>query len=358
MRVVAIANQKGGCGKTTTAINLSACLAQKKERVLVVDLDPQGHSTIGLLGTQSDFEASVYDLLCPPEGGRVEVQQVCQPISDHLDLIPSEIILSAAEQKLSGKEGREYRLRSVLSGLADDYDFVVIDCPPNLGLLTFNALLAAAEVVIPIDISYFSLHGLNKLLDTINLLSRKCGHSLIMNALVTNYDRRLRLSEEILNEAKRNFNEHLFTSIISTSVKLKEAIGFGKPITKYSPASSGCRDYMALSEEIIRGEYLFESTGAPSPDAQAPRKTKEGVLFSCFAPGARTVQLAGDFNRWKPEKEPLFNLSGRGLWQKSVPLQPGQYQYKYVIDGNWVLDPVNTKTIPGPLGPNSVFEYE
>ena len=358
MRVVAIANQKGGCGKTTTAINLSACLAQKKQRVLLVDLDPQGHSTIGLLGTQSDFQASIYDLLCPPEGGKVTVQQVSEPISDHLDLIPSEIILSAAEQKLAGKEGREYRLRSALSGLGDDYDFVVIDCPPNLGLLTFNALLAAAEVVIPIDISYFSLHGLSKLLETINLLSKKCGHSLIMNALVTNYDRRLRLSEEILTEVKRNFNEHLFTSIISTSVKLKEAIGFGKPVTEYSPSSSGCRDYQSLSEEIIRGEYLPENAEVPSLDAQSPRKIKEGVLFSYIAPGARAVHLVGDFNRWNPEKEPLFNLSGRGLWQKSVRLQPGEYQYKYIIDGNWVLDPANPKTISGPLGPNSVFEYE
>ena len=358
MRVVAIANQKGGCGKTTTAINLSACLAQKKQKVLLVDMDPQGHSTIGLLGTQSDFQASVYDLLCPPEGKRIQVQQVSEHISDYLDLIPSEIILSAAEQKLAGKDGREYRLRSALSDLGDGYDFVVIDCPPNLGLLTFNALLAAGEVVIPIDISYFSLHGLNKLMDTINLLNKKCGHSLVMNALVTNFDRRLRLSEEILNEAKRNFNAHLFTSIISTSVKLKEAIGFGKPITEYSPTSSGCRDYLSLSEEIIRGEYLSENTEVISRDAQTPRKTKEGVLFSCFAPGAHAVQLAGDFNRWNPEKEPLFNLSGRGLWQKSVPLQPGRYQYKYVIDGNWVLDPANTKTISGPLGPNSVFEYE
>jgi chromosome partitioning protein len=286
------------------------------------------------------------------------VQQVSKSISDHLDLIPSEIILSTAEQKLAGKEGREYRLRSLLSALGDDYDFVVIDCPPNLGLLTFNALLGASEVVIPVDISYFSLHGLGKLLEIINLLGRRCDHSVTMNALITNYDRRLKLSEWVLAEVKRHFNEHLFTTVISTSVRLKEAIRFGKPITEYSPACSGCRDYMALSEEIIRGEYLDSDPQTRCLDAQPPRKIKEGVLFSCFAPDARAVRLAGDFNRWNPENEPLFDLSGCGLWQKTVPLPPGRYQYKYVVDGNWVLDPANPKTIPGPLGPNCVFEYE
>jgi chromosome partitioning protein len=305
-----------------------------------------------------DFQTGVYELLCPPEGESVAVEQVSKPISDHLDLIPSEIILSAAEQKLAGKEGREYRLRFALSGLGDAYDFVVIDCPPSLGLLTLNGLLAASEVVIPVDISYFSLHGLGKLLEIINLLSKKCGHSVMMNALITNYDRRLRLSEWILTEAKRHFNEHLFTAIISTSAKLKEAMRFGKPITEYSPACSGCRDYLALSEEIIRGDYLSNGTEVRCVDARPPRKIKEGVLFSCFAPDARAVRLAGDFNKWNPEKEPLFNLSGRGLWQKTVPLPPGRYQYKYVVDGNWVLDPANPKTTLGPLGPNCVFEYE
>ena len=177
-----------------------------------------------------------------------------------------------AEQKLAGKEDRVYRLRSALSSLGDDYDFVVIDCPPNLGLLTFNALLAAGEVVIPIDISYFSLHGLGKLSEIINLLRKECGHRITMNALITNYDRRLRLSEEILVEVKRHFNEHLFNSIISTSVKLKEAIRACKPITEYSPSCSGSRDYLSLSEEIIRGEYLNENIEVPSIDALPPQK--------------------------------------------------------------------------------------
>ena len=324
--------------------------------MLLIDIDPQGHSTLGFHVSQADFQTSIYDLLCPEDGKNVPIQETILSISDYLDLIPSEVILSAAEQKLAGTEGREYRLRSALSNLNNAYDYVIIDCPPNIGFLTFNAFLTSTESIIPIDISYFALHGLGKLLETLHIVSKKCNHSLIINALVTNYDKRLRLSEEILEEIKRHFQDHFFKSYIRTNVKLKEAIGFGKPITEYYTSCSGYRDHMALCEEVMKGEYLQRDTQLADQKPYAPRKVQGGILFSYFSPDALSVYLTGNFNNWAPDVEPLFNISGNGLWQKIVPLPPGKYQYKFVVDGNWYLDPTNPNSSSGSLGHNSIFE--
>jgi len=356
MRVIAIANQKGGCGKTTTAINLSACLAKQKQKVLLIDIDPQGHSSLGFNITQSDFQTSIYDLLCPEDEKNIPIQDTILSISEHLDLIPSEVILSAVEQKLAGKEGREYRLQNALSDLHNAYDFVVIDCPPNIGLLTFNAFLSATEAIIPIDISYFALHGLGKLLETLHIINKKCNHSLKINALVTNFDKRLKLSEEILEEVKRNFQENFFKTCIRTNVKLKEAIGFGKPITEYYTYCSGYRDYTALCDEVMEGKYLKQKTQLADQKLCAPKKVNGGVLFSYFSSDALSVYLTGNFNNWAADAEPLFNISGDGLWQKVVPLPAGKYQYKFVVDGDWHLDPANPKSSSGELGNNSIFE--
>ncbi|MGA1874310.1 MAG: AAA family ATPase [bacterium] len=356
MRVIAIANQKGGCGKTTTAINLSACLAAKKQKVLLIDMDPQGHSTLGLNFFQPDIQACIYDLLCPEDGKSISPQEAVLSVSEGLDLIPSDVILSAAEQKLAGKDGRECRLRSVLSHIKDAYDFIILDCPPNIGLLTFNAFLAATEVIIPIDMSYFALHGQKKLLETLHIVNKKCNHFLIINALATNYDRRSKLSDTILKKIQRHFRSHLFQSVIHSNVKLKEAIGLGRAITDYHLTCSGYRDYMALSEEVLAGRYLHGHTEKIDPALCAPQKVEGGVLFSFYSPHALSVYLTGDFNKWIPDAEPLFNLSGNGLWQKVVPLPPGRYQYKYIVDGNWQLDPANPDKCSGPLGNNSYFE--
>ena len=355
MRVIAIANQKGGCGKTTTSVNLSACLTEKKQKVLLIDIDPQGHSTLAYNISQRDFQASIYDLFCPDEGKSISIKDTIIKISDYLDLIPSEVILSAVEQKLSGKEQREYKLRSGLAELNNSYDFVILDCPPNIGLLTFNAFLASTEVIIPIDISYFALHGLGKLLETLHIIRKKCDHHLVINALAANYDKRIRLSEEILNIIKKQFHSHFFSSVIHTNVKLKAAVSFGKPITEYNTHCSGYHDYLALSEQVIKGSYLQKQK--VDRKICLPQKVDGGVLFSYFSPEALSVCITGDFNEWSSNAEPLFNLSGNGLWQKFIPLPPGQYQYKYVVDGDWHLDPANPKTISGPLGKNSLFKY-
>lgn len=357
MRIMAIANQKGGCGKTTTAINLSACLAYHKKKVLLIDLDPQGHSTIGFHVTNREMN-SIYDLLCPENGQSPSIEETIVSISDCLDLIPADVILSAAEHKLAGKEGREYRLRSVLSSLSRTYDFIILDCPPNIGLLTFNAFLAATEVIIPIDISFFSLHGLGKLLETLHLINKKCRHTLTINALVTSYDKRIRLSQEIVEEIKRYFQEHIFQSIIRNNVKLKEAISFGKPITEYHQACSGYHDYMALAGEVLEGKYLHHQDHSMDKKENSPKRVKEGVLFSFYSLEALSVYLTGDFNNWANHAEPLFNISGNGLWQKIVPIEAGTHQYKFIVDGNWQLDPANPKTISGPLGNNSLLEFD
>ncbi len=354
MRIISIANQKGGCGKTTTAINLSACLADYGKKVLLIDVDPQAHATLGLGIKPGDFEYSIYDIITSFSGDLQTIKDSLLKINPNLQLIPSEVILSASEQNLSQKKERELRLSKAISSIAHEYDFIILDCPPNIGLLTFNAFLASQEVIIPIETSFFSLHGLGKLLETINLISRKCGHKLIVNALATIYDCRTRISEEVISEIKRCFRNSYFKTIIRINVKLKEAASFGLPITEYCRKCSGYDDYMALCKEVI--QLNVKAAKAARREIGPPKKMQEGVLFSLYSPQASTVSLAADFNEWKPEREPLFDLVGDGIWQKIVDLKPGRYQYKFVVDGKWIKDPNNPTVYSGPFGENSICD--
>ncbi|MBN2372954.1 AAA family ATPase [bacterium] len=356
MRIITIANQKGGCGKTTTAINLSACLAQNGKKVLLIDVDPQAHATLGLGVKPGDFDYSLYDILTNFSGDIQAIKESILNISPNLSLIPSEVILSAAEQNLSQKKEREFRLSKAIEPVASDYDFIILDCPPNVGLLTFNALLAAHEVIIPIESSFFSLHGLGKLMETINLISRKCGHKLRVKALTTIYDCRTRISEEVLAEIKRCFQESVFKTIIRVNVKLKEAASFGKAITDYCQKCTGYVDYMDLCMEVINMELKTVVEAAKDKKIASPKKLENGVLFKIYSPQASNVFLAGDFNGWKPEREPLFDIKGDGVWQRIVDLEPGRHQYKFVVDGKWIKDPENPDILEGPFGENSICD--
>jgi chromosome partitioning protein len=313
--------------------------------------------------------------------------------------------------------GKEDRLSQVLEGIRDEYDYVIVDCPPSIGLLTFNALKACSEAIIPVEPSFFSLQGIARQMETIDLLSRTTGHDIQARALVTLYSTRSEFGKGIAEEIRRHLEERSFDTVVRFSVKLPESAGHAVPISEFSPHSAGFADYRSLAREIISQEtrtvaQTIEQTAEPesepfvaeleavvtelepveaeleavveseaviagaeedsgAPGAAASKTTgvaaatqaalptgiEEGVVFSIEAPNAKCVQLAGDFNGWTAEGSEM-ELSG-GVWKKVVPLTPGLYLYRYVVDGVWMTDPLNVKVQLTPWGAqNSVFVFK
>jgi chromosome partitioning protein len=279
MKVIASANQKGGCGKTTTAINLSSSLSLKGQRVLLVDFDPQAHATMGLNVKPADLEKSIYDIVTPKKEEPLEIEDILIPIKDNFDLAPSNIILSAFEQELSGLEGREDRLLRAIQPLKEKYDYIVIDCPPSIGHLCFNALRAAEEVIIPIDMSLFSLRGVSKLIEIIILLKNKVGHEVKSRALITMFDRRTRYSRIVLEKVKTEFQSNVFETVIRYNIRLRETADFGLPVGDYDKHSIGHEDYENLADEILRSDaarmYEYPSTLNTAQDIL--QKTEEYI---------------------------------------------------------------------------------
>lgn len=447
MRIIAIANQKGGCGKTTIVINLAACLAREGQRTLAVDLDPQGHCALGLLVPEEQVEVSVADvLLAQQDHEPVDLSRVTWQISSHFDLIPAKIDLAKLEQKLAGVPGREQRLACMLDQVRDKYDFALIDTPPTVGFLTQSALAAADEVIVPVDTGYFSLHGLSKQLDTIRELRAETGRYLSVRIVANLYDVRTKLAREILAELRKRHGDAMFASFINFNTKLKESTSLGQPITEYDPASSGCRDFVKFARELIalgngksaatmpaaalstanaldtitpstptpsigtaavasprsaptavasssgqqvlleraealaanaskllattetllgpgRKSGLPATTGTPAQRTEekieliyGPRAVEHGVVFVVAAAGANSVRIAGDFNDWNPDRTPMQPLRD-GAFFARLPLGPGRYNYRYVVDGHWMRDPANPRMEMNPYGEmNSVLE--
>jgi len=254
MRVIASANQKGGCGKTTTAINLSSSLSVKGQKVLLIDFDPQAHATMGLNVKPSDLEKTIYDVITPKKNWLWGIEDILLPVKDNFDLAPSSLILSAFEQELSGLERREDRLFRAIQPLKEKYDFIVIDCPPSIGHLSFNALRACDEVIIPIDMSLFSLRGVTKLIEIIILLKDKIGHDINSRALITMYDRRTRYSRIVLEKVQAEFGNNVFDTVIRYNIRLRETADLGLPVGDYDKNAIGHKDYENLAEEVIRSE--------------------------------------------------------------------------------------------------------
>jgi chromosome partitioning protein len=396
-------------------------------------MDPQAHCAVGLAVPEEQIEQSIYDVLIGTGRGEpMRINEILWQICERFELAPSSIDLAAFEQQMTGIVDRENCLRKVLDRLKDEYDYVIIDCPPSVSLLTFNALRASTDVIVPVEMGYFSLHGLSKQLETLSVLCKQCEQSINVMVLASMYDIRTKMGREILAELKKHFSAKMFKTVVNFNTKLKEAASLGQPISEYDPASKGYRDFLTLADELIGTDTLSQradlvnslqakldtiSASAeelltaskpkkqeqpapaevkpqpvaeikPKPAAEVPvqadvqaqkqveikpkptldekladfygvKQLDGHVVFSTLYPRAQVVQVAGDFNGWQPEQTSLEKVDGSGKWMLQLPLQPGTYRYRLVVDGQWQQDPYNRMTEMNPYGDlNSVLHVQ
>ena len=248
-RIIAIANQKGGVGKTTTAINLSACLAEKGQKVLAIDMDPQGNMSSGLGLDKDSIDKTIYDMII----GENDVEEVIDHGTiDNLDILPSNVDLSAVEIELIDVDNKEFIVKDAIQKIRDNYDYIIIDCPPSLSLLTINAMTTADSVLVPIQCEYYALEGLSQLIHTVELVKERLNSNLEIEGVVfTMYDARTNLSLQVVENVKDNLQQNIYKTIIPRNIRLAEAPSYGTPINQYDPKSAGAESYMRLAEEVI-----------------------------------------------------------------------------------------------------------
>ena len=388
MKKIAIANQKGGCGKTTTAINLTGALAALGKRTLLIDLDPQAHASFGLGVSNQNMDRSLYNVLTDNAEKTRPISDCIVKVAENIDVAPSNILLSTLEQELKDKEDAVSKLHQVLSTNQLDYHYIIIDCPPSLGFLTFNALRAADQILVPIDMSAFSLMGVGKLLGMLELIKIKIHHAPQVNALATLFDRRTKYSQTMYDEISIFFKNQMLTTIVRMNVDLKKAAAKGVSIMQFNKESIGATDYMSLGRELLRADGALEfeqalgQTVAAAPSVQALSQTPEAasqtlsqtatgvpsaqvassqtpatalsaqkeMLFNIAAPTAREIYLVGDFNHWKINDSSRLSRIDDGRWEKKIGLTPGRYKYKFVVDGEWMLDTENNNREQNSFG--------
>ena len=398
MNIIAIANQKGGCGKTTTAINLAASLGEKGLRTLLIDADPQGHASLGI-GQRLQEEPGLYEVFALDFPiSKAIIQDVCEGV----DLIPATISLAAIEHVLAGMPQRERQLHNHLETLGTTYDYVIIDCPPALGLLSINAIRAANRILVPIDMSLFAIDGIERLSETVELIVQKYGLDIEVNMLPTMVDKRTKLCRKFLLGIWERYQDNVLPVMINYTVRLKESVCEGKSIIQYDPRSAAAKDYRELTNEIVRRStneqaiandeltWLMHrideaktiprlSTDDLTSEQEAlsteicneiidelndelNKEVTENILtvsgntndlqrVELIYPdyNGRDLKIAGEFNDWVPDQGVETILEETAI-RKIFFVEPGEYQYRLVIDGKWRNDPTNPEQILNSLG--------
>ncbi|MGB0715774.1 MAG: AAA family ATPase [Phycisphaerae bacterium] len=347
MRIITIANQKGGCGKTTVAINLSASIARESRRTLIVDLDPQGHCALGMAVPDEQIDLSIYEcLMSQVDGEPVELSNITWQISPYLDLAPARATLANLEPKLGERPNADQLLKALLEANRDRYDYVVIDCPPHLGLLMKNGLRAADEVIIPVDTGFFSLHGLTQQLQTVDQICERNGQRLNVRVLPNQYDVRTKLAREILAELRKRFAGVVLDTIVNFNTKLKEGSSYGQPITEFAPNSSGARDFQALAHEIL----MSEPAEVPTSDILQHVERLAADAERLLATTTTLVSHKDEAGNSPANGQKTVETAGHGTIpvHSATPPQPGTPAPETTIPGFVAPAPTAPQTQPEP----------
>lgn len=371
MRIIAIANQKGGCGKTTTAINLAAALSANGKKTLLIDLDPQAHATLGLNVESSD---SIYNVISKLTPRKLPIETIIKTVNSSFDIVPSNVLVGTLEQELADEIGRELKLTEIINKIKSEYDYILMDCPPSLGFLTVNAMRACDEVIMPVETSRFSMQGVEHLLDIINLIRDRLNHTIDYRVLITMFDSRLRHSFAMLAKFRDRFGDVLCDTIVHVNVKLKESAVMGQTVIHYDKYCRGSKDYMSLAKETITRVEGGATTLAPKV-APAVKQAEFQPLssrmqdmvqeeapamflttFNLNAPEAQSVYVTGSFNDWSLDETCRMKFEN-GQWMTRLPLAPGVYKYQFIVDGRWREDPANPNQERNSFGDiNSLIE--
>lgn len=366
MKIISIANQKGGCGKTTTAINLASSLGLNGKKVLLIDLDPQAHASLGLNIESRD---SIYNVISNLTPRKLKIKDIIQSVEGKFDIVPSNILVGTLEQELSDEIGRELKLKEIIDPLRSSYDYILIDCPPALGILTINSIRVSDELIVPVETSRFSLQGVTHLNTIIKLIRDRLNHVVNSKILITMFDSRLRHSFSMLDTFKKEFGKNIFDTIIHVNVKLKESAVMGMTVSSFDKYCRGSKDYDSLAKEIIMldrhetlelQEEVEQVIKFPSLKMQEIIKKEVREFypthFSVEAPGARNVYISGSFNNWSLDDSCKLNQNN-GKWEIDLHLRKGVYEYQFIVDGVWTEDTNNAKKARNQFGDcNSVIE--